>query len=98
MYLYAAVAYLSRTRESTSGLDPEVLHEQWDVETLGELGSEFAQDNLFVDELGTAGKRFASNSSIEDLHIRNSHNGFGGVYDSGPQADSDNVYAGRFYK
>ncbi len=86
------------TKEVGESYDAYEIYDQWDVETLGELGVEFAQDNLLVTELGKAGQRFASNSSIEDLHIKNSHNGFGGEYNSGPQPDSDNVYAGRFYK
>jgi hypothetical protein len=74
------------------------IYTAWDIDTLGDLGTEFAQDNMLVTELGTAGQRFASSSPIEDMHIKNSHNGFGGQFDSGPQPDSTNVYAGQFYK
>jgi hypothetical protein len=86
------------TKDVGNSFDAYRIYNQWGVETLGELGVEFAQDNLLVTELGKAGERFASNSSVEDLHIRNSHNGFGGKYDSGLQPNSNNVYAGRFYK
>lgn len=86
------------TKDVGNSFDAYEVYKRWNIETLGILGTEFAQDNLLVTELGKAGQRFASNSSVEDLHIKNSHNGFGGKYDSGLQTDSDNVYAGRFYK
>jgi hypothetical protein len=86
------------TKDVGNSFDAYEVYERWDVGVLGDLGVEFAQDNLLVTELGKAGQRFASNSSVEDIHIRNSHNGFGGKYDSGPQPKSKNVYAGRFYK
>jgi len=86
------------TREVANSYDAYEIYSEWDIDTLGTLGTEFAQDRLTVNALGTAGKRVASNSNIEDLHIKHSHNGFGSIYDSGPQPDFDNIYAGQFYK
>ena len=86
------------TRDVADSFDAYDIYEEWDVETLGELGAAFAGDGLLVTELGTAGQRFAANSDVEDIHIKHSHTGFGGVFDAGPQPGSDNIYAGRFYK
>jgi len=86
------------TEEVGNSFDAYDIYSEWDVETLGELGGEFAGGDLLVTELGTAGQRFASDSDDEDLHIKHSHEGFGGEYDAGPQPESDNVYAGQFYK
>lgn len=86
------------TTDVGNSFDAYDIYTAWDVVTLGVLGTEFAQDNMLVTELGTAGQRFASSRSIEDMLIKNSHNGFGGQFDSGLQADSTNVYAGQFYK
>lgn len=86
------------TRDVADSFEAYDIYEEWDVETLGELGARFAGDGLLVTELGTAGRRFAANSDVEDIHIKHSHTGFGGVFAVGPQPGSDNVHAGRFYK
>jgi len=86
------------TRDVADSFDGYGIYEEWGIETLGELGVAFAGDDLLVTELGTAGQRFAANSDVEDVHIRHSHGGFGGVFDRGPQPGSENVHAGRFYK
>lgn len=86
------------TRDVADSFEAYDIYEEWDVETLGELGARFAGDGLLVTELGTAGRRFAANSDVEDIHIKHSHAGFGGVFAVGPQPGSDNVHAGRFYK
>lgn len=88
----------SPTKDVGKSFDAYNLYTEWDVETLGELGASFAQNNLLVSELGEAGKRFASNNSIEDIHIKNSHNGFGGIHDTTIKSNPTNVYAGHFYK
>ena len=86
------------TTDVGESFDAYDVYTDWDVTTLGELGASFAQEELLIGELGTAGNRFAANSTIEDVHITHSHDGFGGKFSSGPQSDSSNVYAGRFYK
>jgi len=86
------------TRDVADSFDGYDIYEEWDVETLGELGVAFAGDDLLVTELGTAGERFAANSDVEDIHIKHSHAGFGGAFDAGPQPGSENIHAGRFYK
>jgi len=86
------------TRDVADSFEAYDIYEEWDVETLGELGARFAGDGLLVTELGTAGRRFAANSDVEDIHIKHSHDGFGGEFDAGPQPGSENVHAGRFYK
>jgi len=86
------------TRDVADSFDAYGIYEEWDVEALGELGVAFAGDDLLMTELGTAGERFAANSDVEDIHIKHSHDGFGGVFDAGPQPGSENIHAGRFYK
>lgn len=86
------------TKDVGNSFNAYTIYTEWDINSLGNLGSEFAADDLILSELGEAGKRFASTSSIEDLHIDNSHNGMGGIYNSGHQEDPRNIYAGRFYK
>jgi len=86
------------TRDVADSFDGYDIYEEWGVETLGDLGVAFAGDDLLVSELGTAGQRFAANSDVEDIHIKHSHDGFGGEFDAGPQPGSENVHAGRFYK
>jgi len=88
----------SPTKDVGRSFDAYDIYSEWDVETLGKLGASFAQNNLLVSELGEAGKRFASNSTIEDIHIKNSHNGFGGIHDTTIKSNPTNVYAGHFYK
>jgi len=86
------------TRDVADSFDAYDIYEEWDVETLGDLGVAFAGDDLLMTELGTAGERFAANSDVEDIHIKHSYDGFGGVFDAGPQPGSENIHAGRFYK
>jgi hypothetical protein len=86
------------TKEVGNSFNSYTIYTEWDINSLGNLGSEFAADDLILSELGEAGKRFASTSSIEDLHIDNSHNGMGGMYNTGNKEDPRNIYAGRFYK
>jgi len=86
------------TRDVADSFDAYDIYEEWGVETLGELGVAFAGDDLLMTELGTAGQRFAANSDVKDIHIEHSHDGFGGEFDAGPQPESDNIHAGRFYK
>jgi len=86
------------TRDVADSFDAYDIYEQWGIKTLGELGVAVAGDDLLVTELGTAGERFAANSDVEDIHIKHSHDGFGGKFDAGPQPGSENIHAGRFYK
>lgn len=86
------------TKDVGNSFDSYTIYNEWNINSLGSLGSEFAQNDLVLSELGESGKRFASTSSIEDLHIDNSHNGMGGIYNNEPQEDPRNIYAGRFYK
>jgi hypothetical protein len=70
----------------------------WDIETLGTIGTDFAQGNTGIEQLSTTGKLFATVSPREDIYITTSHNGFGGVYEDTYNPNPENIYIGHFYK
>jgi hypothetical protein len=72
---------------------------EWDVETLGDLGSDFAAGGTGISQLGIAGQAFAmaDGQQREEVYFTDSYGGFGGRFETGYRDDAANVLTGRYY-
>jgi hypothetical protein len=72
---------------------------EWDVETLGDLGSDFAAGGTGISQLGIAGSEFAmaDGQQREEVYFESDYDGFGGRFETGYRDDAANVLTGRYY-
>jgi hypothetical protein len=71
----------------------------WDVEILGDLGSDFAAGGTGISQLGIAGSEFAmaDGQQREEIYVTDSYDGFGGRFETGYRDDAANILTGRYY-
>jgi hypothetical protein len=72
---------------------------EWGVETLGDLGADFAAGATGISQLGIAGSEFAMADSKqrEEVYFADDYDGFGGRFTPGYRDDATNILTGRYY-
>jgi hypothetical protein len=72
---------------------------EWGVETLADLGADFAAGGTGISQLGIAGGEFAmaDGQQREEVYFESDYDGFGGRFESGYRENQETVLTGRYY-